>query len=153
MKRWILYIATVALLSTTSFRGTDIAKLAPVEVVWLAEEDGQVLLMTDTEDVGRGAYVQEALAAMKDAALGTVFLDTADYLIVETGAETFLDQIAAVLRPSCMVCRAKQVPDLKKASQFLSAHEPDVTLRQWQNDGGRLPLLQEEERSFVWDEP
>lgn len=153
MKRWILYIATAALLSATSFRGTDIAKLAPVEVVWLAEEDGQVLLMTDTEDVGRGADVQEALAEMKAAALGTVFLDTADYLIVETGAEKFLNQIAAALRPSCMVCRAKQVPDLKKAAEFLSAHEPDVTLRQWQNDGTELPLLEEEERSFAWDEP
>ena len=153
MKRWVLYIAAVALLSTTSFRGTDIAKLAPVEVVWLAEEDGQVLLMTDTEDTGKGADVREALTDMKAAALGTVFLDTADYLIVETGAEKFLEQIAEVLRPSCMVCRAKQVPDLKKAAEFLSIHEPNVTLRQWQNDGRELPLLKEEKRSFVWNEP
>jgi len=45
------------------------------------------------------------------------------------------------------------VPDLKKAAQFLSVHEPDVTLRQWQNDSVKLPVLKEEERSFVWDEP
>lgn len=152
MKRWILYIALV-LLSAIPFQGTDISKLAPVEVVWLAEEDGQVLLMTDTEDVGQGADVAEALSDMKAAAKGTIFLDTADYLIVENGAEGFLNQITDVLRPSCMVCRTKQVPDLKEAAEFLLAHEPDVTLRQWQNDGRELPLLKEAERSFVWDEP
>lgn len=152
MKRWALYIAMV-LLSTIPFRGTDIAKLAPVEVVWLAEEGGQVLLMTDTEDVGKGADVTEALADMKASAKGTIFLDTADYLIVETGAEKFLNQITDVLRPSCMACRAKQIPDLKEAAAFFSVHEPDITLRQWQNDQMELPLLKEEERSFVWDEP
>ena len=155
MKRWILYGATVMaviLLSASPFRGTDISKLAPVEVVWLAEEDGQVLLMTDTEDVGKGTDVREALSDMKAAAKGTIFLDTADYLIVETGTEEFLNQITDVLRPSCMVCRAKQVPDLKEAAEFFSAHEPGITLRQWQNDQMELPLLKEEERSFVWDE-
>lgn len=155
MKRWILYGATVLaviLLSASPFRGTDISKLAPVEVVWLAEERGQVLLMTDTEDVGKGADVWEALSDMKATAKGTIFLDTADYLIVETGAEEFLNQITDVLRPSCMVCRAKQVPDLKETAEFFSVHEPGVTLRQWQNDQMELPLLKEEERSFVWDE-
>ena len=155
MKRWIFYGATVLaviLLSASPFRGTDISKLAPVEVVWMAEDGGQVLLMTDTGDAGRGADVREALADMKAAAKGTIFLDTADYLIVETGAEEFLDQIADVLRPSCMVCQAKQVPDLKEAAEFFSAHEPGVTLRQWQNDRMELPLLKEEERGLLWDE-
>lgn len=152
MKRWILYIAVVLLL-TVPFRGTDISKLAPVEVVWLAEESGQVLLMTDTGDTGKGADVQEALSDMKAAAKGTIFLDTADYLILQIGTEKFLNQVTDVLRPSCMVCRAKQVPDLKEAAAFFFAHEPGVTLRQWQNDQMELPLLREEGRGFLWNEP
>ena len=152
MKLYIVVAVIVTLLSITPFRGTDIAKLAPAEVVWLAEEDGQVILMTDTEDVGRGVDVLEALADMKATATGTIFLDTADYLIVEKGSEKFLDQVADELRPSCMLCRANQMPDLKEAVTFFAVHKWDVTLRQWQNDRMSLPLFMEEERRFVWDE-
>ncbi len=155
MKRWILYgvsVLALILLSASPFRGTDISKLVPVEVVWLAEDGGQVFLMTDTGDSGRGADVREALSDMKATAKGTIFLDTADYLIVEQDAEKFLNQITDVLRPSCMLCRAKHMPDLKEAAAFFSAHEPGVTLRQWRNDRKELPLLKEEERRFSWDE-
>ena len=151
MKTYIAVAAIVALLIATPFRTTDISKLAPVEVVWLAEEDGQVLLVTDTEDVGRGADVMEALSNMKSTATGTIFLDTADYLIVEIGAEKFLNQVADVLRPSCMLCRVDQMPNLKEATAFFSVHKWDVTLRQWQNDRTELPLFIEEERRFAWD--
>ena len=151
MKMYIVVAAIVALLSVTPFKATDISKLAPVEVVWLAEEAGQILLVTDTEDVGRGADVMEALSNMRATSTGTIFLDTADYLIVETGAEKFLDQVAAVLRPSCMLCQANQMPNLKETAEFFSVHKWDVTLRQWQNERTELPLFIEEERRFVWD--
>lgn len=151
MKTYIAVAAIVALLSVTPFQATDISKLAPVEVVWLAEENGQILLVTDTEDVGRGANVMEALSDMKATAIGTIFLDTADYLIVETGAEKFLDQVADNLRPSCMLCQANQMPDLEEAADFFSVHKWDVTLRQWQNERMVLPVFIEEERRFVWD--
>ena len=154
MKHWVLYgvtVLAVILLSASPFRGTDISKLAPVEVVWLAEEDGQVLLVTDTGDWGRGKDVREALSDMKAAAKGTIFLDTADYLIVQKDAEVFLDQIAEILRPSCMLCYAMRMPDLKAAGAFFDAHEPSVTLRQWRNEQTELPLLKEEGR-LMWDE-
>ena len=153
MKTYIAVVAIVALLIVTPFRGSDIAKLAPVEVVWLAEEEGQVLLVTDTDDIGRGADVMEALSDMRATSTGTIFLDTADYLIVESGAEKFLEQVAVVLRPSCMLCRAGQMPNLKEAAGFFSVHQWDVTLRQWQNERRELPLFIEEERRFTWDEP
>ena len=151
MKTYIAVAAIVALLSVTPFRTTDISKLAPVEVVWLAEENGQILLMTDTEDVGRGADVMEALSDMRATSTGTIFLDTADYLIVEVGAEKFLDQVADILRPSCMLCQANQMPDLGEAADFFSVHKWDVTLRQWQNERIALPVFIEEERGFVWN--
>ena len=151
MKTYIAVVAILALLSVTPFQATDISKLAPVEVVWLAEENGQILLVTDTEDVGRGANVMEVLSDMKSTATGTIFLDTADYLIVEVGAEKFLDQVADILRPSCMLCQANQMPDLEEAADFFSVHKWDVTLRQWQNERIALPMFIEEERRFVWD--
>ena len=152
MKTYIAVAAIVALLCVTPFQSADISKLAPVEVVWLAEEDGQILLVTDTEDMGRGADVMEALSDMKATATGTIFLDTADYLIVEVGAEKFLDQAADVLRPSCMLCRADQMPDLKETAAFFSVHKWGVTLLQWQNNRTELPLFIEKERRFAWNE-
>ncbi len=150
MKRWIVYIAVVILFTVTPFRGTDIAKLAPVEVVWLTEKGGQVYLQTDTGDMGRGADVREALEDMKGAAPGSVFLETADYLIVEQGREVLLEQTYDVLRPSCMVCTAEKMPDMEAAAAFLAAHEPQTTLRQRQVEGRSLSMLKEQEGRFEW---
>ena len=150
MKRWIFYIAAVALFAATPSRDTDIASLAPVEVVWLTEENGQVYLETDTGDMGWGTDVRSALKDMKAAAPGSVFLETADYLIIEEGREDLLVQLFDVLRPSCKVCVARSMPDLEEAVPFLSAHEPQVTLRQYQVEKKGLPLLGEQEGRFEW---
>lgn len=154
MKRWILYIAifvVVAILGTIPFRGTDIAKLAPVEVVWLSQSGGRVHLETDTGDMGEGENVQAALNDMKAAAPGAVFLETADFLIVEQGDEELLTQVYEVLRPTCMVCISKKMPDMKAVAKFLAAHEPELTLRQYRVQRGELPILTEQEGRFKWN--
>lgn len=150
MKRWLVYLAVLVLCGTSSFRGTDIGELAPVEVVWLTEKDGQVYLETDTGDMGRSEDVQGALHDMKAAAPGTIFLETADYLIVEEGREGLLVQLVDILRPSCKVCVARSMPDLEKVATFLNAHEPQVTMRQYQVEKGVLPILREQEGRFEW---
>ena len=150
MKRWILYGAALALLGISPFRGMDIGKLSPVETVWLAHQNGQVLIQTDAGDIGRGATVQEALANLQDSAAGIVFLETADYLIVQTGAQMLLSQEGDVFRPSCMVCLAERMPDLEQATEFLRTHEPGTTFRQWKAERSSLPLLQEKDGRFAW---
>lgn len=154
MKYWLLFFSVfiaAAALGTTSPRGTDIAKLAPVEVVWLSERDGQVSLKTDMGDFGVGEDMQAALEDMKASASGTVFLDTADYLIVEQGREELLEQAYTFLRPSCMICVAEKMPDLEVAAEYLSAHEPELTLREYRVDKGEIPELVEQEGRFAWN--
>ena len=148
MKRWLVYLAVLVLCGTSANRGTDIGELAPVEVVWLTEENGQVYLETDTGDMGRGENVQEALCDMKATAPGTIFLETADYLIVQQGREDLLVQLYDILRPSCKVCVMQLMPDLEKAVTFLSAHEPLVTLRQYQVEKCALQILEEQDGRF-----
>lgn len=150
MKRWVLYAVVLLIFSASPLRGTDIGKLTPVEVVWLAEKDGQVYLECDTTDAGWGESVQAALEDMKAAALGTIFLETADYLIVEQGQEALLEQINDLLRPSCKVCVAQSKPDWRNVSMFLNAHEPQVTLQQYRVEKNALPVLREEEGRFEW---
>ena len=154
MKYWLLFFSVfiaAAALGTTSPQGTDIAKLAPVEVVWLSERDGQVFLKTDTGDYGAGQDMQTALENMKATASGTVFLDTADYLIVEQGCEDLLDQTYTFLRPSCMICMAERIPDLESVTEYLAAHEPELTLREYRVDKGEIPELVEQEGRFAWN--
>lgn len=155
MKRWIIYIAVLAgagFFGASAFHGTDIAELAPVEVVWLSDNGGQVYLHTDSDNIGWGENVTAALADMKAAAPGSIFLETADYLIVEVGAEELLAQVYDILRPSCKICVAQGMPDLKAAAAFLDAHEPAVTLRQRQAGRNDLPLLSEQAGRFEWIE-
>ena len=154
MKYWLLFFSlfiATAIFGPASFRGTDIAKLAPVEVVWLSERDGQVSLKTDMGDFGVGEDMQAALEDMKASASGTVFLDTADYLIVEQGREELLEQAYTFLRPSCMICVAEKMPDLEVAAEYLSAHEPELTLREYRVDKGEIPELVEQEGRFAWN--
>jgi hypothetical protein len=139
------------LCGVSSNRGTDIGELAPVEVVWLSETAGQIYLETDTGDMGHGDTIQAALTDMKAAAPGTIFLETADYLIVEPGSEILLEQLYDILRPSCKVCAAQLMPNMKLVAAFLNAHEPQVTLRQYQVETCVLPLLGEQEGRFVWN--
>ena len=153
MKRWVLYAGAVigiAAIGASSLRGTEMGKLEPVEVVWLGEENGQVCLETDTGAVGRGEDVPAALENMKASALGYIFMQTADYLIVQTGAEPLLQQVYDILRPSCMVCKAETLPDMEKVAAFLEIHASPIILRQSQVEKSELPLLREQEGRFEW---
>ncbi len=145
MKRWTLYIivyAFAALLGGSLFQGTDVAELSPVEVVWISAKGGEVQMETDTGDMGVGRNAAQALEDMKATAQGRVFLETADYLIVEHGNERLIPQLQEILRPNCSVCVATEKPDLKQAAEFLNTHEPDIDMRRLRYQGGSLPLLQ-----------
>lgn len=153
MKRWVWMCAIiifVTLIASTPFKGRDIAKLIPVEVIWLSESQGEVYLETDAGDSGLGTSVQDALENMKQSVAGTLFLETADYLILNQEDEYLLEQVFPLLRPTCMICAASKIPDMEYIGKFLSAHEPDLTLRQYRVRGGDIPVLDEKEGRYFW---
>ena len=85
MRRWLIYIfllAATPVLGLVLFKGTDIAKLQPVEVVSLSIQEGQLQIQTDTGNMGIGSTCKQAWEDLQNAATGVVFLDTADYLTV-----------------------------------------------------------------------
>ena len=150
MKRWLLYLIIMGITVLSPIPKADIAKLSPVEVVWISEKVGQICLQTDTGEEGRGKDVPSALEDLKALAHGNVFLKTAEYVIVEQGREYLLEQCKDLLHPSCKVCTAKQITDVKSVAEFLTAHEPKVTLRQWQVEHSGLCDLKEQEGRFAW---
>lgn len=144
MRRWLIYLvifAAVAALDTSVFHGTDVAKLLPVEVVRISRENGQIVLETDTGDLGSGTDLKEALSELKATTAGNVFLETADYLIVAPGCTDLLAQLKICLRPSCGICLEDEEADLEKAAKFLNVHEPKVTLQDWYSGISELPVL------------
>ena len=53
MRHWYIYIilyAVIGVFGLSPFRGNDIAKLSPVEAVWLEVEQGSVRIETDGGD-------------------------------------------------------------------------------------------------------
>lgn len=150
MKRWTLYAIALTLLGLSPQRGLDIGKLSPVETVWLGAQNGQIVIQTDDGNFGRGPDVQKAMQTLRDSSPAVIFLETADYLIVEQGQESLLEQVYAYFRPSCMICTAANTPDLQKATEFLQIHEPQSNLRQWRMERRQLQQLQEQEGRIQW---
>ena len=151
MKRWPLYLfalGVLGFLEILPFQGTDVARLEPIEAVWLTSIDDTVYLETDTGDVGIGEDISEALEDMKNKAFGAVFIETADYLIIEQGKEELLSQAFPVFRPSCMVCVSAKKPDLMDCAEFLTVHESTATLRQLRAEKKELPELKQLQGRF-----
>lgn len=150
MRHWYIYIVLyiiVGVFGFSPFRGNDIATFSPVEAVWLEVVDGNVCIATDDGEVGTGASVLAALEDLKKTAAATVFLDTADYLIIKSSHEIDIEQLRGVLRPSCSVCFAESMPDLKKAAAFLAVHEPSVKMKMFRAE--QVPLLREEKGRLI----
>ena len=120
--RKILYIIILALSFFAPVQRLDIAKLLPVESVAVYMERGQVLLKTDTDNVGRGSTAPEALQNLKDTTAAIIYLDTADYLLIGEGEEAAAEQLRPYLRPSVRTGHYAG-GDVKEETRYLDAHQ------------------------------
>lgn len=155
MKRWLLYLAVglaAAVFQISPFRGTDVGKLLPMELVRVSYAEGEILIETDTGHRGEGDTVEQALGDLEATTPGKIFLQTADFLLVDPEAVDLVGEIAPHLRPGCGICKATKVERLDEAATFLESHEPAVTLMDW--DAGKRvlqTLMGEGERmALVW---
>ena len=95
MKRRILYgLITLAALLVPLQR-QDIATLEPIQAVYLDREGTQLILRTDTDDLGTGESAEKALNVMKYESTGIVYLDTAQFLLV---SENALEDVVQMIR-------------------------------------------------------
>lgn len=152
MKHWIFYAAVLLLLSALGlapFRGSDVAKLQPVEVLRVRLDAGKVCVETDTGDSGSGADLSAALKNLENTTAGDIFLETADYLILSASAVPLLPELTGYLRPGCGVCIEMGEPVLEEVSAFLSAHPPKVSLQDYRAERPRLPVLVTREEGML----
>ena len=130
MKKWLLLTAlliTVAILSHRPHPARDVAKLEPVQSVYVYSKGGELCIETDTGAKGTGKTLTEAANNMKASASGEIFLDTAEFLLLDPTVP-ITEEFHSLLRPTCTVTFTHATPDLQAASAYLTIHTPSTTL-------------------------
>lgn len=130
VKRIWIYALVIAAALAFPVDKTDVGSLQPVEVVHLYQKDEKYVLETDTGDLGMGDTIKAAMEDLAATVSGTVFLDTAEYLLLEKEMVEQAKRIAPYLKKKVRVCEAERGLDLKAAAQYLSAHAPKSTLKE-----------------------
>jgi hypothetical protein len=130
MKKWLVFAAAVtavAILSRRPHPARDVARLEPVQAVYIYQKNGTLCIETDTGAAGSGNTLTEAAADLKASASGEIFLDTAEFLLIDPEV-TITADFHTLLRPTCGVTFTTAPPDLQAVSEFLSVHTPKRTL-------------------------
>ena len=140
MKRLMIYLGLLALLFAAPVESADIGKLLPVQVISIRKENGWVVLETDTEDVGMGGTAVQALQNLKDTASGIIYLDTAEYLLLEKDTQEDAEALRSELKPSVRLCMCNKPIDLAEAAKYLRVHGNLPKMKEWKVDT-ELPLL------------
>ena len=132
MKKWLIPIAAlaaVAVFSRLPHPSRDIADLKPVRAVSIYMEGRSIHIKTDTGDSGAGPDLTEAYEALKSGADGEIFLDTAEFLILDPDVP-ITEETYEIFRPDCKVIFLNVQPDLEKAPDYLAQYPPKLTLAQ-----------------------
>ena len=130
MKKWLVFAAAVtavAILSRRPHPARDVARLEPVQAVYIYQKNGTLCIETDTGAAGSGNTLTEAAADLKASASGEIFLDTAEFLLIDPEV-TITADFHTLLRPTCGVTFTHATPDLQAAADYLTIHQPFVTL-------------------------
>lgn len=152
MKRIVLFVCLAAALRMSGllpFTGNDVAELVPVEALTVDWKEGQVVL--DGGDCqGYGESWEAALQDLHAGAEGTVFLGTAEQVILSERAVRLLPDVirSTQLRPAAVICVCTgTLPKPEDAAAYLTAHDAGMTIQKVQaamvrGDGVALPILE-----------
>jgi hypothetical protein len=140
MKRWILYGILFALAVWMPVESVDIGKLHPVQAVSVGYQEGKVILKTDTGEMGIGDTPALALKNLQETAPAVIYLDTAEFLLMEESGLEFVTQMGMFLKDKVRVCLIDPEVEVSLAAKYLQIHGNLPKLKGW-NSGGNLPIL------------
>ena len=141
MKRILLYCLILGVLTVIPVEKLDVGELEPVQAVWAHKENGMIVLETDTDDLGEGKTVAEALADMKKRCPGIIYLDTAQFLLISEDAAGELRQLGAYLKDKVEVCLWDGQGKIQDAARYMSAHKNGKSLKEI-TDTDKLPKIE-----------
>ena len=149
MKRAILYIGILAALIAAPVEQMEVGKLIPVQVVSVYKEGDAYVIETDTQNKGVGQTVETALQNLKDTASGTIYLDTAQYLLLTEDAQDAVEALRKNLKASVEMSEMEKPVPVKEVAKFLDAHGKFPKLKHWQK-GAELPVLRAIEKTYIF---
>lgn len=129
--RKVIYAAILLALCFVPLERQDVAKLLPVQAVAVYVEGNEVVLETDTGNIGRGESGIKALENLKETTPAVVYLDTAEFFLVSENAVAEANTLAQYLKPSVSVCVCDAAGRVKDAVAYLDVHEKLPQLRNW----------------------
>lgn len=147
----VIVLAAVWGLPRLSHPAVDIGKLEPVEVVRLTRIAGGIAVETDSGRMGKGVSLHKAVADLRSGADAEIFLDTADKLILSGNMDGYWEEIFALFRPACQVCRGTAMLELKEAGYYMEIHPSGQTLGELRGGSGELLRLTIEEGRGRYD--
>ena len=152
MRKWLTAAAVCGVLALVSsampFQGRDVAQLIPVEALVISMEEGTIIL--DGGDCcGMGETWEAAWEDLHRGAEGTVFLNTAEYVVLTDTAMQLLETVVwnENLRPAAEIYGAQGVrSDPKEVASYLNGKQTGSTIQQLRSDlvnthSVKLPLL------------
>ena len=140
MRRIVIYCILLALAMMIPINRIDISDLEPIQAVRMYREDGYVILETDTGDKGIGETVKDAVSDMKKRSEGIIYLDTAQYLVIDENAQDDVSRIRPFLKEKVRVCLSEGLDKLSDLAKYMKAHRIGVQLKNW-SDGIKLPQI------------
>ena len=141
MKQRLLYILIIAAVFFAPVEPLNIANLRPVQVIAFYGDGENLVIETDTRDRGVGTTPQQALQNLKDTAKGVLYLDTAEYILMEDTAQSAVEALRWAFRKSAKICRIQGQIALEDAADFLASHGKLPKIKEWKA-GADLPVLE-----------
>lgn len=141
---WLLAAAAVLLLPG---KGTDVSERAPVGVVYVSQEPSGWVIKTDMGDEGRGITLNRAREDLEATAVGNVFLDTAEVLLLQERDREVIPKLSGLVSRGTKICLVREQPPLEKAEVYLNGRELPSLLRAQQ--GEKIPVLRITQGRFL----
>ena len=139
MKR-IVYALLIAAAFAIPTEPQELDKLKAVEVIRIHRDADVFVIETDMGDYGKGSTIEEAIGNLKVTTPGTVYLDTAEYLLLSIEEEVWIQELKLHLKDSVRICQYEGEVDLEKAAEYLRVHQPLIRLGEY-NRGVNCQLL------------
>lgn len=144
MKKTVLCFLAITIVSVAGFlpfKGTDVSKLQPVEVLVLQYKDGLYTISGEDGLIGYGEDVLSALEDLKATASGEVFLETANYLLISENCLACIAELSDFLRPACQLYQLDGEGVLDSVAKYLESHPSNVTLLSYRQNMSQIPRL------------
>ena len=124
----------------------ELGRLKPVEVIKVDVQGSQIRIETDTDDAGQGKTVEQALTDLRAGASGTIYLDTAQYLLVPEGRKDLIIRMAPYLKNAVQLCCWEGEILMEEVGQYLDCHSPELALKEYKPGMNLRTLTAENER-------